>query len=150
MNDRPAMIAASVNGLIVALGPPTLIAILGASHDTAVHPAGYSYFLSAIAQMSVMAVSLSPLAMLAAWRTFVYARRRLDRNEHGWRGVLEAGAAGFLIAVLVLAHGIVTRARDAPPYVLFYGGVALLLGLILGLVLRTAAVTVLHICGDRA
>jgi hypothetical protein len=58
--------------------------------------------------------------------------------------VLEAGACGFVLALVYFAPGILTRPRDAPPYVIFYGGIALVLGLIVGLLLRTAAILVLR------
>ena len=150
MYDRAATIAATVNGAIVALAPPIVLVMLGAFNDTAVHPPGYSHYVAALAALSPMVVTLSPVAMLAAWRTFVYARRRCDRGDSGWRGVLEAGACGFLLSLMVLSRGIIGSPRSALPYIVVYGSVAVLLGLFFGVVLRTAAVTVLHICGDRA
>ena len=62
---------------------------------------------------------------------------------NGWQGVLEAGAAGFVIALWVLAPGIAMQPTKAPPYVIFYGGAALILGLAIGVVLRMAAMLVL-------
>ena len=38
----------------------------------------------------------SPYPALTAWRTWVYATRRIERLDSGWRGVLEAGATGLL------------------------------------------------------
>ena len=147
MKDRVETTAAAVNGLLVVLGPPALLGITGMLvTDTNVHPAGYSRMAAALAMMSAMVVGLSPLGMLAAWRTFAHAIRRRDRHESGWLGVLAAGACGFAIAAMVLAHGIVTRPREAPPYLLFYGGGALVFGLLAGVLLRTTALIVLHLC----
>ena len=58
-------------------------------------------------------------------------------------GVAEAGASGLILALLYLAPGIVTRPAEAPPYVIAYGGGALLLGVAVGLFLRTTAILVL-------
>ena len=147
MKDRAETIAAAINGLLVVMGPSLLLGIAGMLvTDTAVHPADYSRVAAALAMMSAMVIGLSPFGMLAAWRTFVYARRHRDRHQAGWLGVFEAGACGFAVAVMVLAHGIVTRPREAPPYLLFYGGGALLSGLLVGVVLRTTALIVLHLC----
>ena len=48
-----------------------------------------------------------------------------------------------MLALLYLAPGIVTRPAEAPPYVIAYGGAALLLGVVVGLFLRTTAILVL-------
>jgi hypothetical protein len=92
-----------------------------------------------------MSVLLLPLATLAAWRTWVHATRWRARRIAGWLGVAEAGATGFLIALIYLAQGILTRPTEAPPYVLVYGGLALILGLLVGLVLQLTALIVLRV-----
>jgi hypothetical protein len=61
-------------------------------------------------------------------------------------GVGEAGACGLVLGVMYLAPGIVTRPAEAPPYVMVYGGASLLLGLLMGLVLRGTAILVLRLC----
>jgi hypothetical protein len=147
MKDRAETIVAGINGLLVVLGPPVLLGITGMLvTDTAVHPADYSRVAGLLAVMTSMAIGLSPFGMLAAWRTFVYARRRRDRHDSSWLGVFESGACGFAMALMVLAGGIVTRPREALPYVLVYGGGALVIGLVVGLVLRTTALIALHFC----
>ena len=88
---------------------------------------------------------LLPFALLAGWRTWVYAKRWCDRHDRGWRAVGEAGACGLILALLFLARGIVTRPAEAPPYVIVYGGAALLLGVLAGLILRTTAILVLEL-----
>ena len=63
-------------------------------------------------------MGLAPFAMAAAWRTFVHARRWLERGLRGAQGILEGAACGFAGAVLVLLPGIVTHPTQAPPYLL--------------------------------
>jgi hypothetical protein len=69
----------------------------------------------------------------------VHARRRLKDDDHSWRGVLEAGLCGFLYVLVILARGIVTQPMRAPPFVIAYGGLGLILGFIVGLVLYATA-----------
>jgi hypothetical protein len=88
---------------------------------------------------------LLPLSFITAWRTFMHARRRLMGDDRSWRGVLEAGVCGFLYVVWILAHGIMTQPTQAPPYVVAYGGLGLVLGLVAGLVLRTTALLTLRV-----
>ena len=94
-------------------------------------------------QLGALIVLISPLALVAAWRTWVHAARYRSGGGNGWQGVLEAGAAGFVIALWVLAPGIAMQPTKAPPYVIVYGGAALILGLAIGVVLRMAAMLVL-------
>ena len=91
---------------------------------------------------------LLPFAAIAAWRTWVHAKRW--PRERGWQGVAEAGLCGFGTALLYLAPGIVTRPTEAPGFVLVYGGAALILGLLVGLFLRTAAVLLLRLHEESA
>ena len=86
-----------------------------------------------------------PLAIVAGWRTWVHASRYREGRGRGWQGVAEAGGLGLILALGVLARGIVTRPAEAPPYVIFYGGVALILGVALGLILRVTALIVLKL-----
>jgi hypothetical protein len=89
-------------------------------------------------------VLLLPVGLAAAaWRTWVHARRYVAEEASGWLGVAEAGAVGFSIALLILSPGILTRPAQAPPYIIVYGGIALLVGLALGVILRTTAILVL-------
>jgi hypothetical protein len=149
VSGRPESVAAVVNGLLVLLLPIALL-VAGSSIDlnrtdssvTADVPG--SPRLEAMIPMLISTVVVGlPFALLAGWRTWVYARRWRDRQDRGWRAVAEAGACGLILALLYLAPGIVTRPVDAPPYVLAYGGAAMLLGLAVGLLLRTTAILVL-------
>jgi hypothetical protein len=148
---RLASVAALVNGFVFALMPLVMMLVTGAlaqesDTSTIVRPEGappvsvvtLSYWIQ-------MWRTLLPLALIAAWRTFVHARRRLTGDDHNWRGVFEAGLCGFLYALVLLARGILARPMQAPPFVIVYGGLGLTLGLIVGLVLRTTAVLTLGV-----
>jgi hypothetical protein len=104
-----------------------------------------------IQPMSVMvaqaALVLLPFAALALWRTWVYAKRWTERQDNGWQAVAEAAGAGLLAAIAYLAPGILSRPTDAPAYVFVYGAAALILGAIVGLILRTTALLVLRLYG---
>ncbi len=142
--------AAVVNGLLVVLLPLTVLVTASSmnlqSTDASVTapdpdpPRGWAVTPVVIRTAFV----LVPFALLAAWRTWVYAGRWCDRRDRGWRAVAEAGGCGLILALLYLAPGIVTRPGDAPPYVIAYGGAALLLGLLMGLLLRTTAILCLR------
>jgi uncharacterized membrane protein YhaH (DUF805 family) len=150
VSRRSEAVAAVVNGLLVVLLPLTVLVALSSinldSSDASVTardpepPSGWPMAPILIRT----AVVLAPFALLAAWRTWVYARRWCDREARGWWAVAEAGACGLILALLYLAPGIVTRPAEAPPYVIAYGGAAWLLGVLMGLFLRTTAILVLR------
>jgi hypothetical protein len=149
MNRRLEAVAAIVNGLIVLLLP--LLFILAASvfsfdsnTSVTVRPPGVWPILGVISAAFEMSAIMLPFAMLAGWRTWIHASRD-DRQSSGWRGVLEAGACGVIVALAVLAPGIVTRPLEAPPYVIAYGGAALIVGVVVGLILRATALLVLKL-----
>src|SRR4029077_4075847 len=107
--DRPAAIVALVNGVVVLLLPLAFASAVklfasGYSNGTTVVgnlPAGEHY--ARMAQgVVVYVMALSPFAMAAAIRTFVHARRWFETGATGWHGVLEAGACGFIAALLIL------------------------------------------------
>ena len=152
--DRPATLAAVVNGLIVLLLPAGLIGVVvmvaptysnGGTTVVGVDPDR----AAALARNTQFVVgyltAVSPFAMAAAWRTFVHATRWFERGARGGQGVLEGAACGFAGAVFVLLPGILTRPADAPPYVLAYGGLAAVLGLVFGAFLWLAATLVLRL-----
>lgn len=153
-HDRPATLAALVNGLVVLLLPVGLMGavlivaptysnggttVVGVDPDRAAALARKTQFV--VAYVS----ALTPFAMAAAWRTFVHAKRWFERGARGGQGVLEASACGLIGAVMVLLPGILTRPADAPPYVLVYGGLAAALGLAAGAILWCAATLVLRL-----
>jgi hypothetical protein len=90
------------------------------------------------------------LGAVAAWRTLIYARRFMSGGSGSWAGVGEAALCGFAVALLYLAPGIVTRPREAPPYVILYGAAAAIIGAIVGLVLHTSARLALRISEPAA
>lgn len=151
MQRRSERVAAVVNGLLVVLLPLALL-VAGSSinfdqSDASVtaNVPGSPRLLTMVPTLTRMTFVLLPFALLAGWRTWVYARRWSNGQDRGWRAVGEAGACGFSLALLYLAPGIVTRPADAPPYVIVYGGAALLLGVLAGLLLRTTAILVLEL-----
>jgi len=148
---RPEAEAAVVNGLLVLLLP---LAVLVAGNsinlddfDTSVTAdvPGAPRVWTVIWILIRTSLVLFPFALLAGWRTWVYARRWCDQREAGWRAVAEAGACGLILALVYLARGIVTRPAEAPPYVIVYGGAALLVGVVVGVILRMTAILVLKV-----
>ncbi len=89
-------------------------------------------------------VNGSVFALVAGWRTFVHAKRWLTDHDRELARGLRGESLRFLYMLLHLGHGIVTRPSQAPPYIVVYGGLALIIGLIVGLVLRTTALLFLR------
>jgi hypothetical protein len=148
-DDPRARRAAVVNGALV-FGLPTaamLVALVGGLQQpwpeqfAAARP-GAGRVMAESAQFTLL---VGALAVVAAWRTRVHAQRYQARQSRGWQGVGEAALCGFVIALLYLARGIVMRPGEAPPYIIFYGTAAAILGAIVGLVLRAIAVMVLRL-----
>ena len=147
---HPENAAAIANALVVLAGP-VLLLVAGNMLPDRVSNTGASVRASGgprpeevLGLLVGLASGLAPPAVLAGWRTMVLARRWLAERRGDWCGVAEAGAAGFGIALLVLAQSILTRPTEALPYVVFYGGIALVLGLLVGLLLRAVALFVLR------
>jgi hypothetical protein len=144
---RPEGLAAIVNAILVVLIPFGVVFVvsLGVESGNAVHASGLQHALMNLYDIAAYVVAIVPVALLAGWRTWVHTSRYREGKGTGWRGVVEAGGLGLTLALLVLARGIVTRPTHSPPYVIFYGGVALILGLAMGLLLRATALTVLKL-----
>lgn len=149
-SHRRARISAIVNGVLV-FGVPAglMVLVLVSAPDRApdeitVHRPPTSRIVVESAQFVLV------LAGVAAWRTWVHALRYQSGVSLGWQGVGEAAAVGFVVAVLYLGEGIVARPREAPPYVIFYGSAAAILGAIVGLVLRISATIVLRFPDQNA
>ena len=146
---RLATLTALVNSVIFTLMPLVVMLVGGvlaqeSSTSTIVRPEGAPPVWLVTAWTWIqMWTALVPLSFIAGWRTFVHARRWLIMREHSWRGVFEAGVCGFICVLPILAPGIVTQPTKAPPYILVYGGLAAVIGLIVGLVLRTTALSTL-------
>jgi hypothetical protein len=157
-SDRPATLAAFVNAIIVYLLPLVLAGAIAlfASDDTnsgtrvvGVDPDRAAMWSRRVHVIGAYVTGLAPFAMAAAWRTFVHARRWLEKGSRGSLGILEGAACGFAGAVLVLLPGIVTKPMQAPPYLLAYGGLAAVLGLAVGAVLWISATLTLKLYALR-
>jgi hypothetical protein len=103
MRPRPETVVAIVNGLIVWLGPLLFIWWKSADPNTSVtvYPPGVLTTTSELWAVAHRQLILLPFAIVAAWRSRVYARRVMADLGEGWGGVFEAGVlgAGFLIAM---------------------------------------------------
>ena len=108
MRGRPESVAAVVNGLLVMLVP---LAVLVAGSNINVdnfdasvtaNVPGSPRMWTTIRILIRASVVLFPFALLAGWRTWIYARRWCDYQDRGWRAVAEAGACGVILALLTL------------------------------------------------
>ncbi len=150
MERHPERAAAVLNALVVLLLPLFIMAVGPLVFDgdsntsTTVH--AYPVSMSGVvAPLGRTAMILMPFAAIAGWRTWVHTKRWGEGRGTGWVGVAEAGATAIGVALLVPAPSIVTRPTEAPPYVIVYGGAALILGLLVGLLLRTTALLFLKV-----
>jgi hypothetical protein len=143
--SRPEAVAALVNASLVFLIPVGLAFILMMGDDDVVRPSASSLFKirDALVIAALCAAASAPFALLSGWRTWVHAKKFLEGRSSGWVGVMEAGGLSFGVALVGLANGILRRPHDAPPYIVFYGGVAAIFGLLLGVLLRSIALWVL-------
>jgi hypothetical protein len=92
-----------------------------------------------------MTIALLPFAAIAGWRTWVHARRYLAGTGTGLQGILEAGWLGFLDMLFGLRNSIMTRTSEAPAYIIAYGGMAFVIGLVCGAVLWSTAMLTLKL-----
>jgi hypothetical protein len=130
-----ASVAAAVNGLVVL--------VLG--------PALYWQMSTGLPGTAIVKAALvsSPYAALTAWRTWVYATRRIERHDSGWRGVLEAGATGLLTALAYFAPMLAHGELGVVPPLLVYSVFATATGLLLGCALRVVALIMLMLFRPR-
>ena len=154
MRRRPEAVAALVNGLIVWLLPTGISALvtiggglgLGASDtNTTVHADGWTPLDPIMATALQFGLVTLPFAAVAAWRTWIHAKRRRELGTSGWQGVGEAGACGLLAVLVLLGPGILSHPTLAMPFLLVYGAFAVLIGLLIGTLLRGIAVMVLKL-----
>jgi hypothetical protein len=141
-------VAAVVNALVVLFIPLTILVAFFVHRATdmnaPVRPPG-NYFVSDLAGSLIIFVPFAPLALVAAWRTWTHARAYLAGRGTGWRGVIEGGALGLSIPLAMLIRPALMRPQQAPPYLIAYGGIGLVIGLALGLMLRFTALLTLRI-----
>ena len=147
-DDRQARLAAVVNGCVILAVPGAFVLMSVVADWNRPGPSEIASFRPSTSRLVIEALQFllvfAALAGIAAWRTRVHAVRYVAGQASGWQGVGEAAGCALMVAVLYLAPGIVTRPREAPPYVIFYGGVAMVFGAIVGLVLRAIAIIVLR------
>jgi hypothetical protein len=146
--DNPAWIAALVNGSLILLAP-TIVAAAAIYGSDAVRPVPPTALSSIVGALPV-ALALSPIALLAAWRTYVHAHAYRLTHRHGWRGPLESALiAGSVAALLMLRAMAATWGRQpfhlVAAYVGFYVGATALAGLAVGLTLAATALLVLRL-----
>lgn len=117
--------------------------------NTTVYADGWTPLDPIMSTMFNFGVVMLPFAAVAAWRTWIHAKRRRVLGTGGWHGVGEAGACGLLPVLVVLAPGFFRDPALATPYVLTYGTFAALGGLAIGLLLRASALIVLKATEPR-
>jgi hypothetical protein len=154
MRAYPESVAAVVNGLIVLLvpsvvsGAAAIATMMGhgvQDNSVIVHPPGWTPFVPMAHTLLRFGIAMLPFAVLAAWRTWVHARRWRAAGTRGWQGVAEAGVCGWATVFVLLLPGFVARPTEAASYLVVVGSVAFIVGLGLGLLLRAAAIAVLKI-----
>lgn len=140
--ERSAIIVALVNAIVVYFLPLAFAAtvamfapLTNGTTVVGVDPDRAHVWSNRIQLIAAYLLGLAPFAMAAAWRTFVHAKRWLERGSTGLLGILEAGLCGLAGALLVLLPASMMKPTQAPPYLIAYGGLAAILGLAVGLVL---------------
>lgn len=158
MREHAPLVAAVVNGALVLLLPAWLVGLTSVLRATlpahytsgAVHARATSTVEAAIQASLIGLLVTMPLAALAAWRTWVHARRWLDQRRSS-SGVVEAAALGGLfVAGMLGAAALGAAARGAGwigviPAIVVYAAIGALVGLIVGLILQLTAVAVLRL-----
>ena len=144
----PEKVAAWVNGLVVMLVPiaAILVSLFLPEPEGTVSARVSPLYVVVIREALGLVGLLVPFvlaAALVASRTWVHAGRYVRGQGSGWRGVLEAGAVGLLGALFILGSSIIRSPLRSPPYVVVYGGGTMLIGLLVGVILRTTALLTL-------
>lgn len=150
--ERAAALTNFVLLLLIAVGM-MLASPSNATHVYS-HPTKAAFQAAALAVLVVTFV-VAPLAAVVSWRTAVHAQRFLARETSSWRGVFEAGAMGFAVTLPFVLPAVVARqfnpgAWGQPQafmlglaYVGAYGLLGLVVGLVLGFLLRLSAMMAL-------
>jgi len=150
--EDPQAIAAAVNGIIVMFGPALIVYVgmmMWPNMNPPVRPPGASPGINSV----LLAFPLmSPFAAVAAWRTWVHAKKRRERGTSGLQGVAEGALFGFLVVAvpmaMIVSHS--ARAAESPAgavrYVLAYAIIGLVVGLVSGVILWFSATLVLKLC----
>jgi hypothetical protein len=140
--------AAVVNGSLIVF-VPAIMAAFAIYRSTDVRPIPPTA-LSSIVEVLPVALGLSPIALLVAWRTYVHARAYRLSHRTAWRGPVEsASIAGGLAALMMLRATAETWATQpfyrVAAYIGIYVGATAVAGFILGLALAAMALLVLRI-----
>jgi hypothetical protein len=158
MRNHAPLAAAAVNGAVVLLLPAWLVLLSSVLRATlpahytsgAVHARAVSTVEEAIQLSLIGLIVTTPLAGLAAWRTWVHATRWLDQRRSWW-GIVEAAALGALLVGGMLGSAALgAAARGAGsiwviPAIALYASIGALVGLLVGLILQLTAMAVLRI-----
>jgi hypothetical protein len=125
MRRRSEVVAALANFFVVQLLPSGIVGVLaiGSSlgigakaNEVTVHPPGWTPVIPIAVTAFQLGLVMLPFALLAAWRTWVHAKRWLEFGTSGWEGVGEAAACGLATLLVMLLPGI-PRAPDSSPAV---------------------------------
>ena len=137
-------IAAIVNGALVLAAPLIFSLIVelrpedGGNVSARVSPLGIVIVRELFGHLALV-ILFAPPAGIVAWRTRVYARQFILGRSSGWRGVVEAALLALAVAVLLLLPSTFRAPFQAPPYIVFYGGAAMVFGAVVGVLLRWVA-----------
>ena len=146
--------AALTNFLLILLGAVGLMMASSSPNGAYVYANPTTAIFQAAAIGALVGV---PLGAVAAWRTWLHARRYLTRPTTGWQGVFEAGALGFALTLPLVLPGVVLRQFNpgewGQPQALFlglayvgaYGLLGLIPGLVLGFLLRLSAIAAMRV-----
>src|SRR5438552_3762895 len=124
---------ALMNGFLVCVVP--LMVLLGGYFNAF----GWSWPPGVTIYVVKFGLVFVTLAVIAGWRTWVHAMRFLTRQSSGWHGVAEAAACGFAVSILYLAPAVLALDPVAPRAVIAYGGLAAVVGCLVGVLLRVMA-----------
>lgn len=141
-SDQRASLSGVLNGLLVFTLPLSFLAYAYFKDAPSVADAKNVLAFLAWSGRSTLAIVL--LAVVAAWRTRVYATHYLSGKSDRMKGVAEAALLGFLTFVFFVFQPAVGGVMSAVSLML-YGCVAAFLGSIVGLVLGLAALALLRI-----
>jgi hypothetical protein len=154
---RPEKAAALANFLLIPLLTLLLMVFTLTSDTHAVaiaYPVKHAFKNIAYAILAMLIST--PLAAVAAWRTWIHAQRVVAREGTAWRGVVEAAAFGFLLTLPFILPILIARLFDpgrwsrveavslGAAYIAAYGLIGAVIGFALGLLLLATASLVLR------
>ena len=155
---RPERAAALANFLLIPL-LTLLVTVYTWASDTGAVAIAYPvrHALKQVAYVILAMLLSTPLAAIAAWRTWVLAPRVLAREATAWRGLAEAAACGFVLTLPFILPIVIGRlfvpgrwSRGEAlllgmGYLVAYGLIGIVIGLALGLMLLATALLVLRV-----